>query len=73
MRLTGIPAYWYFTGSDGQLKRKNKASIVNQKIFAEFTKGAKSPHDVVAYHISDEVGEPGEPATTIQYFDTKML
>ncbi len=27
-----IPAYWYFTGSDGQLKRKNKTSIVNKKI-----------------------------------------
>ena len=37
-----IPAYWYFTGADGQLKRKNKASIVNKKIFAEFTKGVKS-------------------------------
>ena len=35
-----IPAYWYFTGSDGSLKRKSKASIVNKKIYADFTKGA---------------------------------
>ena len=69
-----IPAYWYFTGADGQLKRKNKASIVNKKIFAEFTKGVKSAHEVVAYHISEnEGGGPGAPATTIQYFDTQML
>lgn len=69
-----IPAYWYFTGSDGQLKRKNKGSIINKKIFAEFTKGAKSPSDVVAYHISEnEDASPGQPSTTIQYFDTRTL
>ena len=36
-----IPAYWYFTGSDGRLKRKNKAGIVNKKIHADFTRGAR--------------------------------
>ena len=63
-----IPAYWYFTGVDGQLKRKHKSSIINKKIFAEFTKG-KSAQDVVAYHISQNPG--GEMA--IQYFDAKSL
>ena len=54
----------YFTDGQGRLRRKNKASIVNKKIFEEFTKHATSPQDVVAYHInesggSDGVDEPG--------------
>ena len=64
-----IPAYWYFTGVDGQLKRKHKGSIVNKKIFAEFTKGAKSAHEAVAYHITQN--EDG--TTAIQYLDTQAL
>jgi len=70
-----IPAYWYFTGSDGQLKRKNKTSIVNKKIYAEFTKGAKTPQDVVAYHISERVSADGDgsPETSITYFDSRTL
>ncbi len=65
-----IPAYWYFTGSDGRLKRKNKAGIVNKKIHADFTRGARGPNDVVACHICvqrphallPEVGAEGRPA-----------
>ena len=70
-----IPAYWYFTGSDGQLKWKNKTSIVNKKIYAEFTKGAKTPQDVVAYHISERVSADGDgsPETSITYFDLRTL
>lgn len=40
-----IPAYWYFTSVDGSLKRKCKGSIVNKRIYAEFTRGASSPSD----------------------------
>jgi len=73
-----IPAFWYFVGADNKLKRKNKANIVNKKIYAEFTKEAKSPHDVVAYHISepraDEDGmfRVGNEAV-IRYFDQRSL
>ena len=31
-----IPAYWYFTGSDGRLKRKAKANIKNELILKSF-------------------------------------
>lgn len=37
-----IPAYWYFTGSDGRLKRKNKASIKNEGILKAFCASARS-------------------------------
>lgn len=40
-----IPAYWYFTAMDGSLKRKSKSSIVNKKIFADFTKGTSNSCD----------------------------
>ena len=80
-----IPAYWYFTGADGRLRRKNKASIVNQKIFKDFTAGARSDKDVVACHISEhplagdtsnqghDDGPPASTHTVIQYFDKASL
>ena len=37
-----IPAYWYFTGTDGRLRRKNKANIVNTKIFKDLRRSAAS-------------------------------
>jgi UDP-galactopyranose mutase len=45
-----IPAYWYFTGADGRLRRKNKASIINQKIFKDYTykQWAKYPAELDA-------------------------
>lgn len=70
-----IPAYWYFMGLDGKLKRKNKANIINRKIYAEFTKDARSPSDVVAYHLTEcpSTSEGGQSSTTIQYFDKRTL
>lgn len=83
-----IPAYWYFTGSDGRLRRKNKSSIVNQKIYKDFTAGARSDKDVVACHICEHPLDGGElrgtssvvdgrpPArteTVIRYFDKAGL
>jgi hypothetical protein len=81
-----IPAYWYFTGTDGRLRRKNKANIVNTKIFKDFTAGARSDRDVVACHIcerplADDGGEAAEDAdgaparteTVIRYFDKAAL
>ncbi|KAL3928601.1 MAG: hypothetical protein SGPRY_002318 [Prymnesium sp.] len=68
-----IPAYWYFTAMDGSLKRKSKSSIVNKKIFADFTKGTSNSCDVVAYHICEQRRESGVPETCIRHFDTKSL
>ena len=44
----------YFMGTDGRLKRKNKSSIVNKRIYDEFTKHAKAPTEVVAYHVKED-------------------
>ena len=69
-----IPAYWYFTSVDGTIKRKSKASIVNQKIFEAFTRGVKSTSDVVAYHICEQKMEHRRtPETCIRYFDSKCV
>mmetsp|Transcript_10025 Transcript_10025/g.22351 ORF Transcript_10025/g.22351 Transcript_10025/m.22351 type:complete len:166 (+) Transcript_10025:157-654(+) len=68
-----IPAYWYFTSIDGSLKRKSKTSIVNKKIYADFTKGVSSPSDVVAYHICEQRRDSKMPETCIRYFDSKGL
>jgi len=68
-----IPAYWYFTALDGSLKRKSKASIVNKKIYADFTKNVNSANDVVAYHICEQKRESHTPETCIRYFDSKGL
>lgn len=78
-----IPAYWYFTGSDGRLRRKNKANIVNQKIFKDFTAGARSEKDVVALHICERpIGgdaakstdeAPARMETVVRYFDKATL
>ena len=77
-----IPAHWYFTGADGRLRRKNKASIVNQKIFKDFTAGARSDRDVVACHICEHPldpsaeeldGPPERTETIIRYFDKAGL
>ena len=53
---------------------------MNKKIYAEFTKGARSHHDVVAYHISQQRLDDDEPRdstkpphTSIVYMDSKAL
>ena len=56
-------------GVDGQLERKHKGNFVNQNIFAEFTKGAKSAHDAVAYYITQN----DDGTIAIQYLDTQGL
>lgn len=73
-----IPAYWYFTGADGRLKRKNKASIVSKKIYAEFVRGAKHHDDIVACHISEgqrasSDADSSAQETRIRYFDARSL
>ena len=77
-----IPAYWYFTGTDGRLRRKNKANIVNQRILTDFTAGVRTDRDVVACHICEhalgvnadaEEGPPARTETVIRYFDKAGL
>lgn len=78
-----IPAYWYFTGSDGRLKRKAKANIKNELILKSFCAAARSDRDVVAMHICEhplnpEAAEssdepPAATETVVRYFDKAGL
>eukprot|EP00743_Colponemidia_sp_Colp-15_P006598 GILK01007111.1.p1 GENE.GILK01007111.1~~GILK01007111.1.p1 ORF type:complete len:756 (-),score=125.15 GILK01007111.1:128-2395(-) len=61
------PAFWYFTASDGSIKRKGKSKLVNAKIEEDFLKG-ENPSGIVAYYIFTKE-ENGRDKTTIEYFD----
>jgi len=37
------PAYWYFLGNDGMLKRKHRANVSNDKIYEAFTRALPPP------------------------------
>ena len=72
----------YFTDGQGRLRRKNKASIVNQKIYRAFADGARSDRDVVACHICERrlseatdshSREPAKTETVIRYLDRGAL
>jgi hypothetical protein len=79
-----IPAYWYFTGGDGRLKRKAKANIKNELILKSFCAAARSDKDVVAMHICEHPLDGVEPPegteeppaatqTVVRYFDKAGL
>ena len=59
------PAYWYFTASNGQVKRKSKYNLMNVRIEETFTRN-RMGSDIVAYYLTtdDKTGE-----VTIEYFD----
>lgn len=46
----GQPVQWYFTGSNGRIKRKNRQNLMNSKVEEVFTKQVEC--DVVATFIS---------------------
>ena len=59
------PAYWDFTASNGQVKRKSKYNLMNVRIEETFTRD-RMGSDIVAYYLTtdDKTGE-----VTIEYFD----
>ena len=59
------PAFWYFTASNGQVKRKSKYNLLNAKIEETFTKN-KRGCDIVAYYLT-RGAHPSD--VTIEYFD----
>lgn len=67
------PAMWFFTSSDGSIKKKNKSNLVNVRIEEAFLKN-KSGSDIVAYYIStrtEGAGPEAERRTTIEYLDER--
>ena len=59
------PAFWYFTASNGQVKRKSKYNLLNAKIEETFTRN-KRGCDIVAYYLT-RGAQPSD--VTIEYFD----
>ena len=74
----GQPVTWYFTASNGKIKKKNRNNLLNARIEDAFTKNTLG-YDVVATFISMGRTTPGqteqEPtaavANTIEYMDRK--
>jgi len=75
----GTPSNWYFTASNGRVKRKNRQNLMNARIEEAFTKYLLG-YDVIATFIhiqpTDEDGdnEPQAPQPmTIEYLDRSGL
>ena len=47
------PAYWYFTASNGQVKRKSKYNLMNVRIEETFTRN-RMGSDIVAYYLTTD-------------------
>ena len=72
----GQPVTWYFTSTDGRIKRKNKHNLVSAKIEQAFNKHILG-YDVIAYFISMpselDMHRHHEIPTVIEYFDRTAL
>lgn len=72
----GQPVTWYFTSTDGRIKRKNKHNLVSSKIEQTFNKHILG-YDVIAYFItmsSDiDASRQNDTPTVIEYFDRVSL
>lgn len=72
----GQPVTWYFTSTDGRIKRKNKHNLVSAKIEQAFNKHILG-YDVIAYFISMpselDMHRHQEIPTVIEYFDRTAL
>ena len=70
----GQPISWYFTTSQGKIKKKNRSNLLNARIEDSFTKNILG-YDVIASYVSFPITESGEcnqsSAFTVEYFDRK--
>jgi hypothetical protein len=67
----GQPVHWYFTGQDGQLKKKLKNNVINAKIEDAFVNRAVG--DIVGYYISWDAQDPPGTTQSIEYFNAEGL
>jgi len=63
------PAFWYFTGKDGKIKKKRKFNISNIKIEEAFA-SKELGSDIVAYYL---FSDPETQKTTIEYLNKSSL
>jgi hypothetical protein len=72
----GQPTQWYFTATDGRIKRKNRQNLINARIEEAFSKYILG-YDVVATFISlttDKNPETGKSQpSTVQFLDKAAL
>lgn len=69
-----IPAVWFFTGNDGRVLRKNRASSNNNKILHAFLRGAKKRKSEAVAYLLTRAGEGleegrGGDRLEVEYFD----
>jgi hypothetical protein len=75
----GQPQSWYFTATNGKVKKKNKQNLISAKIEEVFNKHVLG-YDVLAYFISVPLDADGDhdddqppPPITIEYLDRSAL
>ena len=68
----GQPICWYFTASNGRIKKKSKHKLMNARIEEEFNKHILG-YDVVATFIHINIDGEGVKKSTIEFFDRKAL
>mmetsp|Transcript_16228 Transcript_16228/g.24443 ORF Transcript_16228/g.24443 Transcript_16228/m.24443 type:complete len:1016 (-) Transcript_16228:108-3155(-) len=74
----GQPVTWYFTSSNGKIKKKNRNNLLNARIEDAFTKHVLG-YDVIATFVSFATAPPGEKvdkkaaSNTIEYMDRKAF
>jgi hypothetical protein len=72
----GQPTHWYFTATDGRIKRKNRQNLINARIEEAFSKYILG-YDVVATFISlatERNPETGKSQpSTVQFLDKAAL
>mmetsp|Transcript_54063 Transcript_54063/g.143929 ORF Transcript_54063/g.143929 Transcript_54063/m.143929 type:complete len:105 (+) Transcript_54063:84-398(+) len=57
-------AFWYFTSTDGTVKKKGTAKLNNETIYHEFCRKA-SASGIVAYYLSCEPATSGGRGSTV--------
>lgn len=71
----GQPVTWYFTASNGKIKKKNRNNLLNARIEENFTKNILG-YDVIALFVSykNDVEQEGKvESNTIEYLNRKEL
>ena len=72
----GQPTLWYFTASNGRVKRKNRQNLLSAKIEEAFTKQILG-YDIVATFVSvpieKDLPSGKVPSNTVEFLDRKGL
>jgi len=65
---------WFFTGSDGQIKRKRKTHLKNADIFEAFCKRTNPASEIIACYLSPQPKDDGDGVQLcVEYLDQASL